>query len=237
MLFIKIDKRLRLPYYQQIATSIEKAIADGLLKDGDSLPKNKEIAHYFEISEIVARQAYDVLEEKGLIHRIQGKGTFVKYRPVITIPAQSLYDTASVFEALGYTYDRTLKLIDDEGGHLKMRTIDTVDGYPIAHQTWWIYEEAEALLEAIKSQDGTFQLYKKVVNRPLGRLKNTIIPRGANEIDALALGIREGTPVYFIRSTIFDAQGIRMLYAESIFTAEYLKFEVEEWFRLSSING
>ena len=226
MLYIKIDKRLRLPYYQQIATSIEKAIADGLLKDGDLLPKNKEIAHYFEISEIVARQAYDVLETKGLIVRIQGKGTFVKYRPVITIPAQGLYDTASVFESLGFTYDRALKMMDEENDVLKMRTIDTVDGYPIAHQTWWIYEEAEAILEAIQTQDGTFQLYKKAVNRPLDRLENTIIPRGADEIDALTLGIREGTPVYFIRSRIYDTSGTCTLKAESIFTAEYLKFEV-----------
>ena len=94
-LFIKIDKQLRLRYYQQIADSLEKAISDGLLKIDDILPKNKEISAYFDISEIVARQAYDVLEVKGLIERIQGKGTYVKFRPVITLPLKSLYDTAS----------------------------------------------------------------------------------------------------------------------------------------------
>lgn len=228
MLYIRIDKRLRLPYYQQIATSIEKAIADGLLKDGDLLPKNKEIAAYFDISEIVARQAYDVLEAKGLIIRIQGKGTFVKYRPVIIIPAESLYDTASVFEALGHEYDRALRMIDDDEGVLKLRTIDIVDGYPISHQTFWIYEEAEAILEAIQSQDGTFNVYKKAVNRPLDRLENQFIPRGADDVDALILGIREGTPVYFIRSKMYDAANTCMLKAESVFTAEYLKFEVKK---------
>lgn len=39
MLFIKIDKQLRQPYYQQVADSLEKAIADGLLKVDDILPK------------------------------------------------------------------------------------------------------------------------------------------------------------------------------------------------------
>ncbi len=228
MLCAKIDKRLKLPYYQQIATSIEKAIKDGLLKDGDLLPKNKEIATYFDISEIVARQAYDVLEAKGLIIRIQGKGTFVKYRPVITIPAESLYDTAAVFKALGHAYDRALKMIDDDEGVLKLRTIDTVDGYPISHQTWWIYEEAETIIRAIQFQDGTFSTYKKAVNRPLDRLENQFIPRSADDMDALILGIREGTPVYFIRSRIYDADNTCMLKAESVFTAEYLKFEVEK---------
>jgi len=228
MLYIKIDKRLRLPYYQQIATSIEKAIADGLLKDGDLLPKNKEIASYFEISEIVARQAYDVLESKGLIIRIQGKGTFVKYRPVITLPLKSLYDTASMFIALGYDYDRTLKMIDEEAGVLKMRTIDTVDGYPIAHQTWWIYEDAHEILEAIQSQNGTFEMYQKAVNRPIDRLENTLIPSIADAIDALALNILEGTPVYLIRSFIYDTSDVCLLKAQSVFTAEYLTFEVEE---------
>lgn len=228
MLFIKMDKRLRLPYYRQIVDSIEKAIRDGLLKDGDVLPKNKEIASYFGISEIVARQAYDELETQGLIERIQGKGTYVKYRPVITLPLRSLYDTASMFMKLGYNYDRALKMIDEEHGVLKMRTVDSVDGYPIAHQTWWIYHNADLLLEAIQDQDGTFEVYQTTVESPIDRLVNKLIPRSANSVDAMVLGIKEKTPVYFIRSWIYDTQDTCLLKAESVFTAEYLKFEVKE---------
>ena len=231
MLFIKIDKRLRLPYYQQIADSLEKAIADGLLKDGDILPKNKEISAYFDISEIVARQAYDVLETKGLIERIQGKGTYVKFRPVITLPLKSLYDTASQFIKLGYDYDRALKMIDEEKGVITMRTVDTANGYPIAHQRWWIYQNAGPLLEAIQEQDGTFEVYQRAMDRPIDRLENKLIPRSADHVDAMALGIQEKTPVYFIRSWIYDVDDVCLLKAESIFTAEYLKFEVEEWCR------
>lgn len=225
---MKIDKRLRLPYYKQIVESTEKAIRDGLLKDGMQLPKNKEIAEYFGISEIVARQAYEALEASGLIERIQGKGTYVKHRPIITLPLKSLYDTASMFIKLGYNYDRALTMIDEEHGTLKMRTIDTVDGYPIAHQSWWIYHNAEALLAAIQDQDGTFEVYQKAMDIPIDRLENKLIPRSADRVDATILGIHEKTPVYFIRSWIYDGVDRCLLKAESIFTAEYLKFEVEE---------
>ena len=226
MLFIKIDKRLRKPYYQQMAESIEQAITDGVLKDGDYLPKYKEVADFFDISIIVARQAYDELEARALIERIQGKGTFVKHRPVITLPLESLYDTASMFKKLGYTYDRALRMIDDVDEGLYLRTIDTADGYVIAHQKWWIYQHVDALLDAIKTQDGTFEMLESIVSKPLGRLKNKLIPRSATGVDAMVLGIQEKTPVYFIRSFMYDIDDALILKAESIFTAEYLKFEV-----------
>lgn len=228
MLLIKIDKRLRMPYYKQMVNSIETAIGDGVIKDGAILPKNKEVAQYFGISEIVARQAYEILEQKGLVARIQGKGTYVKYRPVITLPLKSLYDTASMFTKLGYAYDRALKMIDEDGDAIVMRTVDAADGYPIAHQTWWIYHNPEPLLEAIQDQDGTFEVYQKVMDRPITRLVNKLIPRSADAVDAMVLGIQEKTPVYFIRSWIYDVDDVCLLKAESIFTAEYLKFEVEE---------
>ncbi len=223
-----MDKRLRLPYYRQIVDSIEKAIRDGLLKDGDVLPKNKEIASYFGISEIVARQAYDALETKGLIERIQGKGTYVKYRPVITLPLRSLYDTASMFIKLGYNYDRALKMIDETNDSIIIRTVDSADGYPVAHQTWWLYHNPELLLEAIQEQDGTFEVYQSVMDRPINRLENKLFARSADNVDAMILGIKEKTPVYFIRSLVYDVDDNLLLKAESVFTAEYLKFEVEE---------
>lgn len=225
---IKIDKRIKTPYYKQIIDSIRASIESGALRQGDLLPGNKDIAAYFEISEIVARSAYNQLEAEGIIEKIQGKGTFVKTRPVITIPLSSLYDTASIFQDKGLQYDRSLKLIEKYPNYIFLKTIDTADGYVVCHQTWKIYHAGDKLLAAIADQMGTFELYQALSERPIHQLANTIYPRSATQIDAVLMKIKEKSPLYFIRSKMTNKTGFLLLEAESVFTAEYLKFEVTE---------
>jgi GntR family transcriptional repressor for pyruvate dehydrogenase complex len=63
--------------YERIVTQIEARILNGVLKVGDKLPSERELAEQFEVSRTAVREAVKILHEKGLIEIRPGRGTFV----------------------------------------------------------------------------------------------------------------------------------------------------------------
>lgn len=84
MNYIHLNKFLSTPLYIQLKESIKDAILSGELKDKDKLPTEASLCSIFNISRPVVRQAYNELINEGLIHRIQGKGSFVRKELVIS---------------------------------------------------------------------------------------------------------------------------------------------------------
>lgn len=74
----KVDKRSPLPAYAQMATILKSGISGGEYMPGEQLPSEAALAKAFGVSSMTARQAVSVLEEEGLVRRIQGKGTYVR---------------------------------------------------------------------------------------------------------------------------------------------------------------
>ncbi len=64
--------------YEQVAKQIERLIAEGLLKPGDKLPPERELAETFQVSRGSVRDAIRSLELVGLVEPRQGEGTVVR---------------------------------------------------------------------------------------------------------------------------------------------------------------
>lgn len=65
------------PLYQQVASYIRAAIADGRLAPGDGLPGEQQMADYMRVSYDTVRRALGVLRDEGLIVTSTGIGSFV----------------------------------------------------------------------------------------------------------------------------------------------------------------
>src|ERR1700731_1760756 len=63
--------------YEQIVQQIEQSILKGVLKPGDQLPAERELAQRFGVSRTAVREAVKALREKGLVEAYSGRGTFV----------------------------------------------------------------------------------------------------------------------------------------------------------------
>lgn len=72
-----LDKGSHTPMYLQLARQLVSQIQSGVLKPGDKLPSERELAESLNVSRITARQAIESLLESGLVYREQGRGTFV----------------------------------------------------------------------------------------------------------------------------------------------------------------
>ncbi len=78
MTIVKLDKRSgALPAYQQIIGQIEKQIQSGVLRPGDKLLPEREMAEILGTARGTIQKAYEELVKKGLIEAAQGRGSFV----------------------------------------------------------------------------------------------------------------------------------------------------------------
>jgi GntR family transcriptional repressor for pyruvate dehydrogenase complex len=86
--------------YEQIVQQIEASILKGVLKVGDQLPAERELAQQFGVSRTAVREAVKALHEQGLVEAYPGRGTFV---------------TDGTSQAIRQSLDRVVKIGQPEG--------------------------------------------------------------------------------------------------------------------------
>ncbi len=87
----QINSELNIPIYRQLVDSIKNAIKNGRMQPEQKLPTVQELSDQLGIARGTIKRVYDELELQGLVKKVQGRGTFVCYRP---IPAQSRKEKA-----------------------------------------------------------------------------------------------------------------------------------------------
>src|SRR5713101_5118674 len=73
-----VDVIRKTKVYEKVAQQIQRLIRDGLLKPGDMLPPERELAEMFQASRSSLRDAIRALELMGLVAARQGEGTVVR---------------------------------------------------------------------------------------------------------------------------------------------------------------
>ena len=76
------------PLYQVVMNTIVDRIASGSLPSGAMLPSETQLGAELGVSQGTARKALMELEARGLVQRVQGRGTFVTVRT----PETSLFN-------------------------------------------------------------------------------------------------------------------------------------------------
>ena len=77
----QINPQLDIPIYQQLVDTIRAAIKKDMLTAGQRLPTVQEMTEMLGIARGTVKRAYDELERAGLLEKVQGRGTFVRYQP------------------------------------------------------------------------------------------------------------------------------------------------------------
>ncbi|MFD2117924.1 GntR family transcriptional regulator [Paenibacillus yanchengensis] len=96
-------KSKSVPKYMQLKKELQQLIQSSTIKPDEQLPTEFAIAEQFQCSRQTVRQAIGLLENEGLVYRIQGKGTFVarqKYNSAIdhrTVGMMTTYITDYIF--------------------------------------------------------------------------------------------------------------------------------------------
>jgi GntR family transcriptional regulator len=67
------------PVYVQIRETLRGEITGGILKRGERLPSEHELASKFKVSRMTIRESIEDLVDEGLLYRRHGVGTFVAF--------------------------------------------------------------------------------------------------------------------------------------------------------------
>ena len=72
-----IDFRDSRPIYEQLADNIEKIAIKGILEPNSQLPSVRQLAIELSINPNTIQRAYAMLENKGIIYSVKGRGSFI----------------------------------------------------------------------------------------------------------------------------------------------------------------
>lgn len=79
MLIDNINRRSKIPYYQQLYEILRGKIIRGEWNPGDMISPESELIERYQVSRNTVRQVLDILVNEGLIYRQRGRGTFVSH--------------------------------------------------------------------------------------------------------------------------------------------------------------
>jgi GntR family transcriptional regulator, arabinose operon transcriptional repressor len=83
-----LDPHSPLPRYYQIYSALLTQIKSGELSVGEALPPERVIAERYKVARLTVVKALDLLEHDGLIHKQQGRGSFIL--PPLKTPSKTI---------------------------------------------------------------------------------------------------------------------------------------------------
>jgi DNA-binding GntR family transcriptional regulator len=206
--------------YDRVASELRDRILSRLIEPGQQLPTENELIREFSVSRITVRRALEILEEEHLIHRRQGKGSFVSPNPIRRIPllidyARSVRTHAPKLrrELLVWKWTRPPEDIREQ---LKLRAqeqvfycerVDILDGRPVAFDRAYISPSfARELSEEDLAAVDFNEMWEKKSGFKISTCTQIVDAVAADSSVADRLGLEVGAPVlqgterYFTRS-------------------------------------
>lgn len=86
--------------YEQIYNAMLKQLEEGKFKEGDKLPSESELIQKYGVSRGTVRKAVDLLQERGYVQKIHGKGIFVLRKKNIELHFSGIVSLKEVNEQL-----------------------------------------------------------------------------------------------------------------------------------------
>lgn len=226
MVHFSVDKRSKEPLYKQIIRNLEAQILSGDLKHGSLLPSIEDFSYYIEVSQIVIRDAYRILEQKGMIKKVIGKGTFVISRPKIVIPFREFYDLNYFFSDIHENVKRLLQFIKIENNYTYIKTTSTIYGYPYYIQNAKIAGEfSNNLQDMLNEPDSIYEVFFKLIGSQTFHLQSHFYSRKASAFDAYLLDLNMNDPIFYIVTSIKNELNEDLATFETTFPANYVSFE------------
>lgn len=119
--------------YQEIFNDLQEKILNGSYLAGVLLPTEKELQDQYQVSRDTVRKALRLLTEKGLIQKVQGRGSQVLKQELLNFPVSGLTSYKELVDSLGLnSQTRVISLY--------LMTVDEQTalqtGFPEGSQVW-----------------------------------------------------------------------------------------------------
>ena len=228
------------PLYVQIERDIEINIATNRLQPGDLLPGEVELSNRYQVSRVTVRQAIKELVAAGLLHRVQGKGTFVAQAAIERTESNITSFFYEIVESGRKTrakvsmevvwpeseLRRILKL-DPAEQVIITRRLRYVDNEPLVYQ---VNTTRESLCPGLTAEDlsaHSFQYTLEIkYNLQLVELEESLTCISPDRELARILGISPSVPVLVATRMLYGVGGIIIGMAKAHFRGDRYAYKV-----------
>jgi len=231
--------KLHTPKYINIAGNI-KEIIDSEMNVGERVFSEKEIMEKYKVSSTTARKALEVLRNKNIIERIQGKGSFILQKKVIrslrkilsyteNMEKQNIIPSTRVLEKeILYEYTEYHKKLGLSPGDkiIKLKRIKFGNNIPLAIDYRYI---SLKYFPDIFNKDFNSSLYKiyEQYNIKISHAKQYLELSFLNDTDAKLLNCKKGDPVIYIHGLLSLADFTPIEYEENLWNGRVFQFQFE----------
>jgi len=213
------------PLYSVVASRAEELIISGEWPEGERLPPERQLCRDFDVSRSTLRQALGELEERGLITRHQGRGTFVA-RPRVQLPILGVFSIRDAMQQHGLRM--TTKVISVEiieAGRqiasdlaclpgdpiIYIERLRTGDGEPMVLDTAHLRAELFPGLEkADLERRSLYEILASDYGRTAAEAQETLEPVILTPRECQLLGVPMHTTALLTRRITTDASGVVM---------------------------
>ncbi len=206
------------PLYQVVIDTIVDRIASGALQPGAMLPSETQLGAELGVSQGTARKALIDLEQRGLVQRAQGRGTFVR----IQTPESALFN---FFRLRGRDGDRPTPVLQHQ--EMRQRAATEIETKTLHNAPKQVFEIKR--LRALPGKDRVHEIvcvpctlfpglkdraplpntlyvvYQQAYSCIVVRAEEQMRPLAADAATARALGIAQGESILRIDRVAYDA--------------------------------
>jgi GntR family transcriptional regulator len=240
-------RRDRVTLTQSCAEAIAEAIERGDYRPGSRLPSEIELAEQLSVSRPTLRESLRLLEERGMIGRRHGRGTFVRERP-IQKDLNRNFGITSMIRSAGYkpgVRDGSIASIVADENLAKQLGLSSGDPVwqikriRLANERPVVYsiDSLSMDLETKEDLDKVFLEGAPSLYSLLRTLRGIVIYRGEAEIVpckatqelGTLLELKPGTPLLCMKQVDFDQHGRPVVYSVEYHVSDWIRFSVERF--------
>ena len=232
-----------MPAYVSAKKKILHFIRNQNLTVGDRLPTETELSEKLDIGRLTLREALNALKSDGLIHSVQGRGTFITCQ--FDHIANALNINSSVTEMIeiaGYkpgvaslqkklvkadaAVSKSLQIA--EGTDVLMcARIRLADGVPVVYSMDYLSPRlAPHFLGVTDANISLYSFIEDTCGIQMGVCMTELVPTVADKIAAASLDVPKGSPLLRMLATVNDVFGEPLIYADELFRPDKFEFVV-----------
>jgi len=235
---LEIDRESPTPLHHQVYASIERQIRDGVLRPGDRIQQERQLAAAAGISLAPVRQAILALVRDGYLERTRGRGTFVRDSAVAE-ELSVLSSFSSLLNATGRPWEMRLlfagPVVVDQavstalnlhGQALRVRRLAVLADEPIALLDAYL---DSGRFGALADFDSSGSLYGRLAadfGIRMSSASNQIGIATLTTEEAGLLGRRPKSPALEVISVTDDQHGVATEYSRVLYHPSRFTFQV-----------
>jgi GntR family transcriptional regulator len=205
-----------LPVYLQIAELLARQIKAGWWRAGERLPTEAELAQRLQVAVGTLRKGLALLEEQGVLERIQGSGTYVRK----VEGTQSIYElfrlelrdgpglpTARILSLDARLLPKGTPALGTGAGERcwRVRRLRFLSQVPVALEEIWFRPDSPAPLRAEELGDSMYLFYQQRYGTWISRVEDHIAAAPAPDWAAPPYGLAPGACAGYIERLSYTA--------------------------------